>query len=107
MTEIQQDKELRELVENFLYDEIHSELENDSLYKNVWDYKENGTQTSVRWHDKARDALVGLIQARDKEIERTAVERVLGVWNVSDSDEVFYGLLSKEFPHMSVEELSS
>ncbi len=29
------------------------------------------------------------------------VNKVIEIWNVSDSDEVFYGLLAKEFPALT------
>lgn len=68
-----EETELKKLVQDYLYDEIQTELENDSMHKNVWEYLDNGSQKPVRWVDKAERALMALIS---QEVNKARIDEV-------------------------------
>lgn len=45
--------------------------------------------------------LTEFIKADRAKHVKEAVDNVIAIWNVSDDDNVFYGLLANDYPHLS------
>ena len=77
MTMTNNEAELREQIRQYLYDEIESELDNDSMSKNVWLYLDNGSQKAIPWRDKAEQALLPFISDHTRKAKEELLEHLM------------------------------
>ena len=67
------------IIDDFIYDNIESELDNDTLSRNVWVYGGNGTQIATQWRGVIRTQLLALIS------DQVAKARIDGIREYADA----------------------